>query len=488
MSACIATAPPLITGKKQEPHGPNIRCPFAKGACIQLHREPEASGVGDQEALDGPPLYPRNIPWDFSLVVYKDVNMDSTKHSLVDFSDLPDKNIMQAAEIFNDFTDDIRKRGHYFWRRISTNASGPIRDVIDPNTGKLCRMIYLASNDYLNLTNHPAVVKAGLEAIEQYGAGSGSVPLLGGSTDLHQRLEQVTADFKSCEAAVSYTSGFSSNASTLYSLLNKRDVAILDRLVHTSIIFGCKNTNMEVFSHNNMESLEKKLIKVRGKYRNCMVVVDGVYSMDGDIAPLDQIVDLAHAYGAYVMVDDAHASGVIGKNGKGTAEYFNIEGKVDIVAGTYSKALGVVGGFIATNKNLCEYIRHYSVGYMFSTGMPPQLAGSIIAAMEVVQKEPQLREQLWTNIEYFKAGLKALDLDIGNSQTAIFPVITGSEQKAKELTWFMQERNVYVNPVFYPAVHRTKSRIRMSIMANHTQQQLAEVLTVLEDGKKVFKL
>ena len=412
--------------------------------------------------------------------------MDSTKLSLLDFADIPELDIMQRAKKFKEFCDDVIDRKHFYYKREALEGSFPVRKILDQYTGKIRKMIYLASNDYLNLTMHPKVIKAGIEALKKYGAGAGSVPLFGGTIDLHTKLEKRIAKFKSCEASLIYTSGFGSNAGTLLALLNKRDVAILDTLVHASIVEGCSNTNIILFSHNKMSSLEYTLAKKVGdNYRTKLIIVDGVYSMDGDIAHLDKIVEIAKRYGAYVMVDDAHAIGVLGKNGRGTTEHFNIMGKVDIVAGTFSKGLGVVGGFIASNKEMIELLRFYSRSYIFSTAMTPQAAGSLLAGIDVIEDEPELREKLWENIRYFRENLLSLGFKMGNAETAIFPIIIGDDLKVKEITRCLHERDIYVNPVMFPAVSKKSSRIRMSIMATHTKEHLDIVLNALEDiGKK----
>jgi glycine C-acetyltransferase len=374
------------------------------------------------------------------------------------------------------------------YKRVALNGSGPVRLVKDMYTGDIREMIYLASNDYLNLTTHPKVVEAGRAALDKYGAGAGSVPLLGGTIDLHIELEKKIAEFKSCESAIIYTSGFGSNAGTLLSLLQKEDIAVLDMLVHASIIDGCKNTNIKYFRHNNMDSLEATLKKVKDDYRTKLVVVDGVFSMDGDIAPLDSIVEIAKHYGAYVMVDEAHATGVIGKTGKGTPEHCNVQGKVDIVAGTFSKGLGGVGGFIASNKELVRLLNFYSRSYMFSTAMTPQVAGSLIAAIDVIGSEPELREQLWWNINYFKKNLSELGFNLGNSETAIFPLILGNDNLVKDTVRTLHEMDIYVNPVLYPAVSRRLARIRMSLMATHTKEHLDKALNALEYVGRKFDI
>ncbi len=242
---------------------------------------------------------------------------------------------------------------------------------------------------------------------------------------------------------------------------------------------------MKFFKHNNLDSLERILKKAKNEFRTKLVIVDGVYSMDGDIAPLDKIVELAHSYGAYVMVDEAHATGVIGKNGHGTPEHFGIEGKVDIVAGTFSKGLDVLGGLSLLAKKLWN-ITFYSRAYMFSTAPTPQVAGSLIAALNVVENEPTLRDDLWKNINYFKKNLLELGFDLGNSQTAIFPIIIGDDFKVKEACRMLHERGIYVNLVLYPAVQKKMARLRMSLMANHTQKHLDKALNALEYvGKKL---
>lgn len=414
--------------------------------------------------------------------------MDSRNYSLADFIKVEDLDIMGRARLFKEFSEDVMDKRHSQYRRVSIDGSGPVMKVQDKYTGNIREMVYLASNDYLNLTKHPRTIEAGRAALEKYGSGAGSVPLLGGTLDLHIELEEKVARFKGCESAIIYTSGFGSNCGTLLSLLQENDIAILDMLVHASIIDGCKNTNTKFFRHNDMNSLEHALSKVKDKYRTKLIIVDGVYSMDGDIAHLDKIVELARAYGAYVMVDEAHASGVIGETGRGTPQHFNIEGKVDIVAGTFSKALGSVGGFIAAKQELIELLHFYSRSYMFSTAMTPQSAGSLIAALEVIEDEPKLREQLWSNINYFKENLLSLGFNIGDSETAIFPIIIGDDLKVKEICRRLHEMDVYVNPVLYPAVPKKLARVRMSIMSAHTKEHLDKALNALEIVGKEYNI
>lgn len=412
--------------------------------------------------------------------------MDSANLSFSDFFNMHDLDIMEKANKYYELLEHLKEKQHLHYKRVAIEGSGPVRKIRDSYSGKIKEMVYLASNDYLNLTRHPKVIEAGRIALEKYGAGAGSVPLLGGTLDIHIELEERVAAFKGCEAAIIYTSGFGSNSGTLLSMLHKEDVAILDMLVHASIIDGCKNTNVKFFKHNDMDSLESVLKKVKDKYRTKLIAVDGVYSMDGDIAPLDKIVEIAKKYGAYVMVDEAHATGVIGKNGRGTPEYFNLEGKVDIVAGTFSKAVGGVGGFIATNKELVSLLNFYSRTYMFSTAMTPQVTASITEALNVIENEPDRRERLWDNIRYFKKNLENLGFSLGNSETAIFPVIIGDELKVREMCRYLHDADIYVNPVLYPAVPKRLSRIRMSLMCDHTKEHLDKALNALEAAGKKY--
>lgn len=414
--------------------------------------------------------------------------MDSRNHSLADFIKVEDADIMERAKLFKEFSNDLVERGHALHRRVSMDGSSPVMKVKDRYTGEVRNMVYLASNDYLNLTKHPRTIAAGRAALEKYGSGAGSVPLLGGTLDLHIELEKKVAKFKGCESAIIYTSGFGSNCGTLLSMLGEKDIAVLDMFVHASIIDGCKNTNTKFFRHNDMNSLEHALTRVKDNYRTKFIIVDGVYSMDGDIAHLDKIVELAKAYGAYVMVDEAHASGVIGETGRGTPQHFNIEGKVDVVAGTFSKALGSVGGFIAAKEELIELLHFYSRPYMFSTAMTPQSAGSLIASMEVIEDEPIHREMLWNNINYFKQSLIGLGFNIGESQTAIFPIIIGDDLKVKDMSRRLHEMDIYVNPVVYPAVPKKSARIRMSIMSAHTKEHLDKALGALEIVGKEYNI
>lgn len=406
--------------------------------------------------------------------------MKKNKADIKDFLQENQYSIVEKAAAFYAYCEKLKENNHYHYKRVASTGSLPVREVKDLVTGDIKEMYYLASNDYLNLTNHPGVIEAGVKALYEYGAGAGSVPLLGGTLEIHEELARKIAAFKKCEDAILYTSGFGANSGSLSALLGPNDLAILDMLTHASIIDGCSRTNKRFFAHNDMKSLETILKSTQGKYKSVLIAVDGVYSMDGDIAPLDKIYELAKKYGAYIYVDEAHASGVIGEKGRGTPSHFGLEGKIDFVAGTFSKGLGCVGGFVATSKEFAHMLNYFARNFMFSTAMTPQVAGSAIKAIEIVENTDERRERLWRNIEFFREGLITTGFTLNNCETAIFPIILGSDILVWEATRMLHDLNVYVNPVTYPAVAAKKSRIRMSLMSEFTTEQLSEVLNRLE--------
>ncbi|MEW6524822.1 MAG: aminotransferase class I/II-fold pyridoxal phosphate-dependent enzyme [Bacillota bacterium] len=411
--------------------------------------------------------------------------------SLADFFELPDADIFAKARAFVPFVRSNQEKGHYLYRRTLVAASENRVLVRDESTGREREMIMMASNNYLGLTTHPRVVRAGLDAIREFGAGAGSVPLLAGTLDLHRRLEEKLARFKCCEAAVIFATGYSSNVGCISALARPGDLVVNDALNHASIIDGCRlsGASVKAFPHNNTGSLDKLLSRIGQDHHGKLVVVDGVFSMDGDIAPLPELIDICRRHGARLMIDEAHATGVIGANGRGTPEYHGVEGQVDIVAGTLSKGLGGVGGFVASSAEVVEYIRFYARSYMFSTALPPTVSASLLAALEVIETEPELRNRLWSNIHYMKENLTAAGFDLGNSQTAIFPLILGDDLKVKEMGRLLHEMGIYVNPVFYPAVSRKLSRVRLSIMATHTREDLEKtVAACVEAGRAVGAL
>lgn len=415
-----------------------------------------------------------------------DAPIDSREYSLADFQEYPHRDIFAKTRRFKQFFADAHARGHDLYRRTLLSGNGHRVIMQDSYSGVTREMIMMASNNYLGLTTHPKVVAAGRAANDKYGAGAGSVPLLAGTLDIHRQLEQRLAKFKGCEDAIIFTSGYSSNVGCVSGLVRQGDVAINDRINHASIVDGCKLSGGDTkwFRHNDMKSLNRALRDCDQAYNGKLVIVDGVFSMDGDISPLPEIVELAKKYGARVMIDEAHASGVIGNTGRGSPEHWHMEGQIDIVAGTLSKGLGGVGGFVASSREVVDYLRMYARSYMFSTAMTPAITASLIAAIDVIENEPELRAKLWHNIDYVMAHLKEMGFNLGGAETAIIPIIIGDDLKVKEMARLIHERGVFVNPVFYPAVAKRKSRIRLSLMATHTQEDLDQTLEAIEAAAK----
>jgi len=373
----------------------------------------------------------------------------------------------------------VKMHDYYFYMRNLESACGPWVKV----NGR--KMLMLGSNNYLGLANHPKVKEAASRALKRYGLGSGGVRLLSGTYDLHEKLEIEIASFKGAEAAVIFNTGFMTNFGAVQSLVDKDSVAINDEKNHGSIVDGCKfsGAQIRIFVHNNMNKLEA-ILQSYPEEKDKLIIVDGVFSMDGDIADLPEIYKLSKRYKARIMIDEAHATGVLGKSGRGTPEHFNLIGKIDIVMGTLSKGLGGLGGFIAANNDIVTYLKHASREFIFSTSLPPSVIAGVIAAIKVIKEEPQLLKNLWRNINYIKTGLTNLGFDIGNSQSAIIPLIIGDEIQTYKMAQLLDKAGIFVNPVVFPAVKKQKSRIRVSIMALHSIKDLDWALSVFESAGK----
>ena len=346
-------------------------------------------------------------------------------------------------------------------------------------------VIQLSSNNYLGLTDHPRLKQAAIEAIEKFGAGTGSVRTIAGTMDMHNALEEKLADFKHTEAALVFQSGFTTNQGVLSAILAEQDVVISDELNHASIIDGIRLTKADrkIYKHSDMDSLEAALKESDG-YRARLIVTDGVFSMDGDIAKLPEIVELAEKYNAMVMVDDAHASGVLGKNGRGTVNHFGLDGRVHIQVGTLSKAIGVLGGYVASTNTLRDYLIHKGRPFLFSTSHPPAVTAACSAAIDVLLEEPELIVKLWDNTAFFKNGLKALGFNTGKSETPITPVIIGDEAKALAFSDKLFEYGVFAQGIVYPTVPKGTARVRTIVTAQHTQDELQEALNAFEKAGK----
>lgn len=351
------------------------------------------------------------------------------------------------------------------------------------------KVIQLSSNNYLGFTSHPRLINAAQEAVQQYGAGTGSVRTIAGTFTMHQELEKKLAAFKKTEAALVFQSGFTTNQGVLSSILSKEDIVISDELNHASIIDGIRLTNADkkVYQHVNMSDLERVLRKSMN-YRMRLIVTDGVFSMDGNIAPLPDIVELAEKYDAFVMVDDAHASGVLGENGRGTVNHFGLDGRVHIQVGTLSKAIGVLGGYAAGSKVLIDYLRHKGRPFLFSTSHPPAVTAACMEAIDVLLEEPEHMERLWENTAYFKAMLVKMGLTLTKSETPILPILIGDEGVAKQFSDQLLSHGVFAQSIVFPTVAKGKARIRTIITAEHTKDELDQALDVIEKTAKELQL
>lgn len=348
-------------------------------------------------------------------------------------------------------------------------------------------VVNLSSNNYLGLTTHPKMCAAAIKAIEQYGVGSGSVRTIAGTMSIHQELEQKLAEFKHTEASLVLQSGFTANMGVLGTILDDGDLVISDELNHASIIDGIRLTKAarKIYKHSDMDSL-KDVLEESKDFKKKLIVTDGVFSMDGDIAPLPQIVELAEQYDAIVMVDDAHSSGVLGRNGRGSVDHFDLNGRVDIQVGTLSKAIGALGGYMAGSMKLRQLMIHKARPFLFSTSHPPSVTASCIAAIDVLLNEPERIQRLWDNAKYFKEGLVKLGFNTGNSQTPITPVIAGSGVLAMKLSDRLFQEGVFAQGIGFPTVPDAKSRVRTIVTATHTKEELDRALEAFEKvGKEL---
>jgi 8-amino-7-oxononanoate synthase len=403
---------------------------------------------------------------------------------LVQNSQMDIRKITDIFEKCDKFTKakELISSGIYPFFRVIESAQEP--EVI--MSGR--RMIMIGSNNYLGLTSHPKVTAACIEAVRKYGSGCAGSRFLNGTLDIHVKLEEKLARFIRKEAALVFSTGFQVNLGVISALVGKDDLIIIDKMNHASIIDGCRLSYGEVkkFRHNDMADLERILKENVG--RNKLIIVDGVFSMEGDIANLPEIVVLAKRYGARLMVDDAHGIGVLGRTGRGTAEHFGLENDVDIIMGTYSKSLASIGGFIAGSEKVVHYIKHFARSLIFSASPPPASVAAVDAAIDVIDQEPERLEKLWKNTTKMLKGFKALGFEIGPSETPIIPVIVGDNETAFRMILMLEDEGVFANVAVSPAVPEGKALIRTSYMATHTEEQLDRVLAVFEKTGRTLGL
>jgi glycine C-acetyltransferase len=369
--------------------------------------------------------------------------------------------------------DSMKAQGLYRRLRILEGEQKPT------TTFDHRQVVNLSSNNYLGLTTHPKLREAALEATRRFGVGSGSVRTIAGTMDIHMELERRLAAFKKTEAVVVFQSGFAANAGTVAAVLSKDDVVVSDELNHASIIDGCRLSRaaIRVFPHKDAEAARKILGELPSAQRK-LLITDGVFSMDGDVGAVPELARAAEEFGAIMMVDDAHASGVFGANGRGTIDHFGVHGRVDIQVGTLSKAIGALGGYVAGSRTLIQFLYHRARPFLFSTSHPPAVAAACIAAIDVLEQEPQIIERLWDNTRFFKAGLNALGFNTGLSESPITPVIAGEGALAMKLSDRLFEEGVFAQGIAFPTVARDKARVRTIVTATHTRDELQFALDV----------
>ena len=386
-----------------------------------------------------------------------------------------------------DQLNELKSKGTHFRLRVLEDEQAPVCTF----DGK--KVINLASNNYLGLTTHPKLRQAALEATKKYGVGSGAVRTIAGTMKIHMELEEKIARFKNVEACVVFQSGFAANAGTVSAILGKDDFIVSDELNHASIIDGARLSKAKilVFRHKDMAHAEEHLASLKNLPGRKLLITDGVFSMDGDIGPLPALCELAEKYGAIMMVDDAHASGVLGRNGRGTIDHFHVHGRVDVQVGTLSKAIGALGGYVCGSKDLIDYLYHRARPFLFSTSHPPSVAATCIAAFDVLEQEPERMERLWDNTQYWKKELGNLGFNIGGvntppSETPITPIILGDGKLTMDFSRELFREGVLGTGIAFPTVPEGKARVRTIMTATHTRDELQQALEVLKRvGKRM---
>ena len=369
--------------------------------------------------------------------------------------------------------DNVRNLGVYPYFRVIESGQDPVVTM----DGQ--RVIMLGSNNYLGLTNHPEIKAAAARALETYGTGTAGSRFLNGTLDIHVELEEKLARFMHKDAALTFPTGFQVNLGVISGLIGRNDVVILDNLDHACILDGARLSFGRVlkYGHNDMDALGERLRSV-GDDRAAMIVVDGVFSMEGDLADLPRIVELKKKFGARLMVDDAHGIGVMGENGRGTAEHFGVDDEADLVMGTFSKSLAAVGGFVAGEKKVIDFIKHRARAVMFSAAPAPASVATVIKALEIIEREPERRRDLWDNTDYMKREFAGMGYDTGNSASPVIPLLVGEDVTAFKMTFRLQEEGIFANPVVSPGVPPGRAMIRTSYMATHTRDHLDRALEI----------
>lgn len=410
--------------------------------------------------------------------------MNKKIYSLKDFERSYEKNAIERAKDFQVYINQLNNFGCKSYWIVSHTGVAATMCIEGYNKP----VISFIANDYLGMSQREETIQAGIEALKKYGTGACAAQVIGGYLDIHKKLEEAIADFVGQEDALLFSSGFGANAGVLRALLGKNDIALIDPYIHTSTLAGLHETNIKRIGHNDLEYLEKVLKDIKDKYQTKLVIIDGVYSQDGDISMLPEIISICKTHDAMLMVDDAHGIGVMGDNGRGTVEYFNCLGQVDIITGTFSKSFGCVGGFVAASKKLIQYFRYYADSNVFSAAPTPQVTASVLKALELIKKEPEIRQKLWDNTKYLRKELTIRGFDIGKSVSPIFPIMVRDNKKVYQIAKMLQERGIFTIAIVYPAVRTKEARLRVSVLSTHKKEHLDSLVKALEDIDKILQI
>lgn len=408
--------------------------------------------------------------------------MSNKLYSIKDFAASNGINLIDQSRNFQKFVDQTNSYGHKgYW--VETHSSVGASMLLEDEDEAASSFI---SNDYLGMSQREETKKAGIDAINRYGTGACAAQAIGGYLDLHKKLEKSIAEFTGQEDAILFSSGFGANTGLLRAILGKHDIAYIDSYIHTSALSGLKGATTKHIGHNDIDYLERALKSDLGKYATSVAIIDGVYSQDGDLSLLPQYIEICKKYNCILIMDDAHGIGVMGANGRGTAEHYNCLGKTDIITGTISKSLGCVGGFVASSANIIQYLRYYADTNVFSAAMTPQVTGSAIKALELIRNRPEIRAKLWDNVHYLRNKLTEHGFDIGKSQSPIFPVMVRDNNKVYEITEALRQRHIYASGIVYPAVRTREARIRFSVLSTHEISQLNHLVDSLIEIRNII--
>lgn len=406
--------------------------------------------------------------------------MESKFYSLKDFKLSANK---EVGVVINDFQDYINQMRLFNSKSYWIESQKGVGSSMIIENQELTVSAYIA-NDYLGMSQRTETIEAGIEALRKYGTGACAAQAIGGYLDIHKKLEQSIAEFVGMEDAILFSSGFGANAGLLRAILGENDIAYTDSYIHASASSGLIGTTVKPIGHNDVEYLEMTLENNVGKYNTQLVIIDGVYSQDGDLSKLPEYIEVCKKYNVLLMVDDAHGIGVMGKTGRGTCEHFDCMGEVDIITGTFSKSFGCVGGFVAASKKMIQYLRYYADSNVFSAAISPQVTASILKAMELIKEQPEIREKLWNNVNYLRKRLSEEGFDIGHSVSPIFPIMVRDNLKVYEIADELHKSSIFVSGITYPAVRTKEARLRVSLLATHEKWQLDHLVETLKKIRK----